>query len=83
MTKKEEIVYRTVKGIIEQREAAHRIPDCAITRELIDELHGQDISRDELSSILQQLCNQYILHMRATVNDQSYYLNNNDHECNS
>lgn len=82
MTKKEETVLNAVRGIVERREEANCFPACALRREL-DELLSGKIDRHELTHCLMQLVQSGHLSSRPTVNDQSYYLNNNDYECNS
>ena len=73
MKKKEQMVYGAIERIIKRRKEAHRVPHCALRRELIDEIKD-DISQYELSAILTRLVADGMLEYHPTVNDQSYYL---------
>lgn len=73
MTKKEETVYNAIKAIIARRKEAHRFPECALRRELIDELQGI-LPFHELTKITMDLVRLGKISYRPTKDDQSYYL---------
>ena len=75
MTKKEQIVYDAIERIINRRKAAGKYPECALKREIIDEMANSGIDRYELTGLLMKLVKDNKLSYRPTVNDQSYYIN--------
>lgn len=73
MAKKEQTVYNAIQAIIARRKAAHRFPECALRRELIDELRGI-LPFHELTKITMDLVRLGKISYRPTKDDQSYYL---------
>lgn len=74
MTRNETIVYKAVQQIVSRRKAAHRVPECALLREIQSEVIGNGIGRHELTRILMGLVRSGDLRYSPTINDQSYYL---------
>ena len=83
MSRKEEQVYNAVQRIINRRKAAGKYPECALTREITDEMANSGIDRYELTGLLMNLVKDGKLSYRPAINDQSYYINSNNHGSNS
>lgn len=74
--KSEELVLNAVRAIIDRRRAAHRFPECALRREIENELSrsGSPLDRHAITRHLMNMVSSGLLEYHPTQNDQSYYL---------
>ena len=83
MTKNQQIVLNAIRSVIDKRIETRHFPYCALAREVREEFKGEDITSDEYIFAIMDLVQAGTIKRRMTYHEESYYLNNNDHECNS
>lgn len=77
LTQIDDMVLNAVMDIITDRKNRHRVPECALRREIVEHIRGVYGSNETSSNIdasLRLLVDRHHLRKAETINDKSYYI---------
>lgn len=81
MTQTQEIVLKAVNAVVLRRKEAHRVPECALRSEVIDQIcdyfpdnYVRMPSYNDIDKALQWLVNHGHLKATPAVNEMTYYV---------